>query len=251
VDQILRDEPEQVLKIHFGGVNRENLVEPETRTGQVPKPQSDKSETNQGKNYQPDFIAKFHSIRFFNFFLKRDPVAEPAVDARVKKRDFLERIGIAAVGKTFVERFRIDMQADGAAPEFGQIENLVNRLFEFDFRCQTIGKVELVGFDELAVTFRFVDLDGAKILPAQFADRNRHPAPLFGMIVNARNLPAFPADRHQLEPRVLVDQIARVTAFAPEKIRRDRIDVDLIFAQKPVNIVAGKIGVRDAAKTFY
>ncbi len=45
-------------------------------------------------------------------------VAEFAFDAGVKKRNFRETIDFAAVGKAFIERFGIDMKADGALVEF-------------------------------------------------------------------------------------------------------------------------------------
>jgi hypothetical protein len=45
-------------------------------------------------------------------------IAEFAFDAGVKKRNFRETIGFAAVGKAFIERFGIDVQADGALVKF-------------------------------------------------------------------------------------------------------------------------------------
>ena len=62
-----------------------------------------------------------------------------SANAGVKKRNFLESVSVAAIGKATVERFRIDVQADGALIEFRKIKNLVNRLFKLDFGGETIG----------------------------------------------------------------------------------------------------------------
>ena len=70
--------------------------------------------------------------------LKNDTVAEFAVDACVKKRNFFESIGIAAIGKTSVVWLRIDMDAYGAFAEFGKVKYLMYRLLQLYFYSKTV-----------------------------------------------------------------------------------------------------------------
>lgn len=184
------------------------------------------------------------------FLLQYYSLAKLAANARIAEIYFFESVGFAAEGKAFVERFGIDVKTDGALVEFRKIQDLMDRFFELDLGGQTIRKLEAVGFLQLTEISFLVLFDDAEILPAQTADRDRHPAHLIGVIVNARRLPALPAQNHQLEPLVLVEQISGVKFIAPEKIGRDRIDIDGIFGQKLINIIAPKIGVGNLAQSF-
>jgi hypothetical protein len=109
----------------------------------------------------------------------------------------------------------------------------------------------LVGFLQFAKAFFFVNFKNRKVLPAQFADWYGHPAILVGVIMDARNLPFLPTQSHQLETLVLVNQIARIKLFAPKKKRCNRINVNRIFGEKLIDVIAGKIRVRDLPETLY
>ncbi len=50
MNQVLRDKPNQLVKIYFGGVNAENLVKPQTRIGQIPESCRNVNDTNCSKN---------------------------------------------------------------------------------------------------------------------------------------------------------------------------------------------------------
>jgi hypothetical protein len=65
--------------------------------------------------------------------------ANDPVDACVEKRNFLKCVGVSAVGYAAIERFGIDMDADRTLVEFGKVQYLMDRLFEFDLGCETIG----------------------------------------------------------------------------------------------------------------
>ena len=63
-------------------------------------------------------ISQVRSLIFISEFYA---VAKYPAHARVKKRNFFESIGVAAVRKTSVERFGINVQADGAVVKFGKV----------------------------------------------------------------------------------------------------------------------------------
>jgi hypothetical protein len=77
------------------------------------------------------------------------------------------------------------MNADRTLVEFGKVQYLMDRLFEFDLGCETIGKIERIGLYQFAVSSALVYLGNRKILSSQFADGYSHPAFLIGMVVHA------------------------------------------------------------------
>src|SRR5215813_6752346 len=89
-----------------------------------------------------------------------------------------------------------------------------------------------------------------EILYFQAAYRGRHPAILIAMIVDAAELPDFPADGHTFEYVILKNQVARVAAFREEKIllqcfRPDRVAEDVIL-----NAFQGEIPFGDGGEVF-
>ena len=103
--------------------------------------------------------ASYRSLRFCKFVSgrrsfvpigsnvrsKSDAVAKPAVNARIKKRNFFECIGVAAIGEAAIVRFGIDMNTYGPFVEFGKIQDLMDRFFKFDLRRKTVRYFKRVG----------------------------------------------------------------------------------------------------------
>src|SRR5690349_6251582 len=106
------------------------------------------------------------------------------------------------------------------------------RLFQLHLRGDAIGELECVRFTQLTKTLRLVDRLYREILTSQAADRHGHPAFLIGMVVNTRDLTFFPADHHQLEAVILMNEVPRVTAVAPKEEPIKRCRVDGILAEK-------------------
>ena len=71
------------------------------------------------------------------------------------------------------------------------------------------------------------------------------------MIVYPRYLPLFPADRHHLEPIILVYKITSVEFRAPMEIVCDRIHLDRRIGEELVDIVAGKFVVANGLEAGY
>ena len=75
---------------------------------------------------------------------KSDPlqphtVAEFAVDAGVKEMDLLERVRVTAIRKAAVVWFGVDVNADGTLAELGQVQDLMDRLFQLDLGGEAFG----------------------------------------------------------------------------------------------------------------
>src|SRR5687767_4059445 len=86
--------------------------------------------------------------------------------------------------------------------------------------------IKRMGRLQPAVSGLLILLDNSKVLHPQPADRNRHPAVLIVMIVDARDLPYLPTDGDQFEAGVLEDQVSGVMALAEEQVRRQALLVD-------------------------
>ena len=67
--------------------------------------------------------------------------------------------------------------------------------------------------------------------------------------MNARDLAFIPADRHHLETGVLVDQVAGIELFAPMEKARNGVDVDRMFGQEIVDVVARKFPIGDLGES--
>src|SRR5262249_17858797 len=128
------------------------------------------------------------------------------------------RVGplLAQIDFTGVEGLGIDVNADRALVEFGEIEHLVHRLQRIHVRgMHPIHFVDF-GLDELAgagMVAGGLAILYTKILHFQASYRSRHPAILIAMVVDSTELADFPTDRHALEHVVLENQVARVAAF--------------------------------------
>jgi hypothetical protein len=84
-----------------------------------------------------------------------------------------------------------------------------------------------------------------KILDAQLADGDGHPAILSAVIVNAAGLAQFPADGHDFEEFAFVDQITRVMALGVEKIRLERFAANGMLLQIVFDIFEGELLAMD------
>ena len=67
-----------------------------------------------------------------------DTVTHLSVNARVKKVDLFEGVGVAAIGKAAVVWFGINVEADGAPAKLRQIQDLMNRFFQLYLGSKTI-----------------------------------------------------------------------------------------------------------------
>jgi len=147
-----------------------------------------------------------------------------------------------------VVRLGIDVDADRPVIVFEEVQDLMDRLLEFDFCGKAIGKLESVGLLELAITLRFVYRFDREVLSFEPSDRHRHPASLIAVIMNSGDLPRLPANRHHLEAMVFEDQIPRIEVRAPKKIFLDRINFDGILVEIFVDGFAYEFSVGNFAQ---
>src|SRR5467141_3186733 len=136
-----------------------------------------------------------------------------AVFAGVVERDVAVGAFLAKVDFASVKRFRVNVDADGALAEFGEIQDLMDGLEGVDIGG--MGGVHFVDVrgDNAASAACGVAIVNAEILDLQPADGRGHPAILTAMVVNAAGLADFPANGHALEDFVLEDEVARVVAL--------------------------------------
>ena len=179
---------------------------------------------------------------------------ELAVFAGVVERDVGIGAFVAVIDFTHIERFGIDVDADGALIEFGKIQNLVDGFERID--VGRVCRVHLIniGRDEIAcsaVLFIGMAILNTKVLHFQAADRSGHPAILVAMIVDAAELADFPADGHAFEHVVLENQVAGVAAFGEEKILFERFGSDGVVEDVVLNIFEGEGAVGDGRKVFH
>jgi hypothetical protein len=146
-----------------------------------------------------------------------------------------------------IEGLGIDVDANGALAEFGEIEDLVNRLEGIDIgRMSGVHLVD-VGGDDAARAVGGVAIIHAEILDLQAANRSRHPTVLVAMIVDAAGLAHFPADGHAFEDFVLENEIAGVIAFGEEEIfveslRAHSMAKDIVLDIRESEFVIGNAG---------
>jgi hypothetical protein len=156
----------------------------------------------------------------------------------------------AKIDFTRIERLGIDVDADGALAEFGQIEDLVDGLEGID--VGRMGGVHLVdvGGDDATRALGGVAIIHAEILDLQTANGSRHPTVLVAMIVDAAGLTNFPADGHALEDVVFEDEIAGVVAFGEEEIFVERLRADGMAKDVVLNIGEGEFVLGNAGESL-
>src|SRR5436190_2345370 len=130
------------------------------------------------------------------------------------------------------------MDADGAAVELFGIQDLMDRLFQFNLCCERFAKFEGIDLPKFAKALGRVDLIDRKILALQSPQWDSHPASLLGVVMNSRRLAFFPAYGHHFEAVVLIYKIAGVKFRAPMEIFLDRTELDRVFQEKRMDRVA-------------
>ena len=70
--------------------------------------------------------------------LELNTLAQLSVNARVEKLDLFEGVGIAAIRKTAVVRFRVNVEANRTVAKLGQIQDLMNRFLKLYLGSKTI-----------------------------------------------------------------------------------------------------------------
>src|SRR5260370_721519 len=151
-----------------------------------------------------------------------------AVFAGVEERDVGVGALVAKVDFATVEGFRINVDADGALLEFGEIQDLVDGLERVDIgRMGGVHFVD-VGRKDATGAARAVALVNAEILDLQPADSRGHPPLLFTMVMDTAGLAGLPTDSNALEGFVLEGEIASVIALRKiavfvERLRADRV----------------------------
>ena len=118
-------------------------------------------------------------------------------------------------------------------------------LYLFDVRGARRVHRQPVRGAQLAVAGLGVDADDLVVLHQQAPDRHGHPAALARVVVDARELPALPANRHQLVERRAVDQVPRVVRLLIKKIRRERRGIDGVRAQVFLDALGRELGLTD------
>jgi hypothetical protein len=175
---------------------------------------------------------------------------EFAVFASVVERNVGIGALFAEIDLARIEGLGIDVDADGALAEFGQIEDLVDGLEGID--VGRMGGVHLVdiGGDDATCAVGGVAVIHAEILDLQTADGSRHPTVLVAMIVDAAGLAYFPADGHALEDVVLENEIAGVIALGEEEIFVERLRADGMAEDVVLDIREGEFVLGNAGETF-
>src|SRR5260370_32025937 len=174
-----------------------------------------------------------------------------AVFAGVVERDIAVGTLLAKVDLASVEGLRVNVDADGALVEFGEIENLMHGLERVD--VGGMGGVHFVdvGRNNATGAMRDIALVNAEILDLQPADGSGHPAILIAMVVNAAGLADLPADGHALEDGVLEDEIASVVALRRiavfvERLRTHRMSNDVVL-----DAFEGELALGERGETFH
>jgi hypothetical protein len=175
---------------------------------------------------------------------------EAAVFAGVVERDVGIRALFAEINLARIERLGIDVDADGALVEFGEIENLVDGFERIDIG--RMGGVHLVdvGGDDATRAVGGVALVDAEILDLQPADGGGHPTVLVAMIVDAAELADFPADGHAFKDVVFKNEITSVIAFGEIKIFVEGLRTDGMTKDVVLNILEGEFALGDGGETF-
>jgi hypothetical protein len=119
------------------------------------------------------------------------------VEGNVAVGAFFELVDFAGI-----ERFGIDVNADGALIEFGEIEDLMDGFERIDvdgiwgIHFVNVGGDEATGAGVIGGGVAIFD---AEILDFEAADGSGHPTILVAMIVDAGKLADFPTDGHTFE----------------------------------------------------
>ena len=175
---------------------------------------------------------------------------ELAVLAGVMERNVGIRAPFSEIDFATVERFRVDVNADGALLELGQIQHLMDRLEGIDIGGMSgVHFVDVRG-DDFAFATRSIFFLYAEVLDLQPADGSRHPAVLIAMIVNAAGLADFPADGHALEDFVFEDEISRVIALGEKEILFQSFGADGVAEDIVLNVLQGEVAPSNFRKAF-
>jgi len=143
------------------------------------------------------------------------------------------------------------VNAGGALAEFRQVLHLVHRLIRLDNgRVRGIHVVG-IGGHQFAAAVRGVAVFHAEILNAQPPDGRDHPTVLVAMIVNAAEVPDFPADGHHFEELAFVNQVSGVVALGVEKVGLERFRADGLCLRELQNARDGELLLRNAAELFH
>jgi 23S rRNA (adenine2503-C2)-methyltransferase len=175
---------------------------------------------------------------------------EAAVFAGVVEGDVGIGAFLAEIDLARIKRLGIDVDADGAQVEFGEIEDLVDGFERIDIGG--MGSVHFVdvGGDDATRAVGGVALIDAEILDLQPADGGDHPTVLAAMIVDAAELGDFPADGHALEDIVLENEIAGVVAFGEKKIFVEGLRADRMAKDVVLNILEREFALGDGGETL-
>jgi hypothetical protein len=175
---------------------------------------------------------------------------EFAVFAGVVEGNVAVSATLALIDFATVEGLGIDVDADGALIEFGQVQDLVNGLE--GIYVNGMGSVHFVDFrgNDFAGAAGGVFFIDAEILNFQTADGSGHPAVLIAMIVDAAVLADFPADGHALEEVVFENEIARVIAFGEKEIFFEGLGTNRVANDVVLDILEREIALGDSGKAL-
>jgi hypothetical protein len=175
---------------------------------------------------------------------------ELAVFAGVVERNIGIGALLAEIDLARIEGLGIDVNADGALAEFGQVKNLVDGFERIDIsRMSGVHFVD-VGGDDVACAVGSVAVIHAEILDFQAADRSGHPTVLVAMIVDAAGLADFPADGHAFENVIFEDEIAGVVSLGEEEIFVESVRADRMAKDVVLDIRECEFAIGNAGETF-
>jgi hypothetical protein len=168
------------------------------------------------------------------------------VEGNVAVRAFFAKVDFAGV-----EGLGVDVDADRALVEFGEIEDLMDGLERVD--VGGMGSVHFVNFggDDAAGAVGSVAIVHAKVLDLQAADGGGHPTILAAVIVDAAGLANFPADGHAFEDFVFEDEVAGVVALGIEAVFFESVGTDGVAEDVVLNVFEGEVALGDGGEAFH
>jgi hypothetical protein len=175
---------------------------------------------------------------------------ELAVFAGEEKRNVSISVFIEIVHFTSVEGLGIDVNADGALVEFGEVHDFVDGLHGIDVGGMSGVEIVKFGGNDMTGTFSGVAVVHTIILYTQAADGRGHPAILSAMIVNAAVLPDVPAKRHALEENVAEDEIARVISLGEKAIFFEAFRAHGVADDIVLDVLQRELGFADGSEAF-
>jgi hypothetical protein len=140
------------------------------------------------------------------------------------------------------------MQAYCSLIELGRIEDLMYRLGRIYFGGTWAMNVEYFTRLNLAVSALIILIQDAEILHPKFAEWHRHPTILTTVVMDVRDLPEIPTNRHQFKQPSLENEISSVLFLAEEDVRLKRSCLNMMVLNIIGDGIQRKVFLGNGAK---